>query len=216
MISIEITQEAYDALTASKFETASDAILATMPKKRGTRKPESWKLFFATYPANKKGGTDASAWKAAKREGLTEEDFKLMLDDVINRAKLMPSWATTYAQGIARYISDKIWLTPITPEVAKNGQNQYTGVTSQRASAAQRSAEQTYGVLARPQASGGNAEILQCDARNVQEPLGICGGATQEAVPINGRGDIHGEFSLVVEEDGTVIDRRDSQGANVL
>ena len=33
MPTIEITQEALEALESSKFETASDAILAAMPKK---------------------------------------------------------------------------------------------------------------------------------------------------------------------------------------
>jgi hypothetical protein len=100
-----------------KGDTSKQVALVIEKKPAKMKKPESWKLFFGTYPANKKGGTDTSAWKAALREGLTGDDFVLMLDDVVNRARLMPSWSTTYAQGITRYIADRIWLTPITPEV---------------------------------------------------------------------------------------------------
>jgi hypothetical protein len=106
-----------------KNDNSKEVTLVIEKRPARMKKPESWKLFFGTYPANKKGGTDTSAWKAALREGLTEDDFVLMLDDVVDRARLMPSWATTYAQGITRYIADRIWLTPITPEVKNAAQS---------------------------------------------------------------------------------------------
>jgi hypothetical protein len=87
-------------------------------KKTKTKKskPDSWKKFFDAYPENKKGGTDASAWKAAQREGLEENDFEIMRTDVLARKRASPRWYTTYALGITRYISERYWLTPIVPD----------------------------------------------------------------------------------------------------
>ena len=79
-------------------------------------KPESFKQFFTMYPPNKKGGTDATAWKKAKGLGFTDNDFILMTDDIEQRKALMPSWYATYAMGITKYLDERIWLTPITPE----------------------------------------------------------------------------------------------------
>lgn len=81
-------------------------------------KPESWKKFFALYPANKKGGTDATPWKKAKSMKLTNEDFDLILTDVENRKKLCPSWYSTFAYGITKYLTERFWLTPIQAETA--------------------------------------------------------------------------------------------------
>lgn len=84
--------------------------------KQKKSKPDSWKKFFQAYPENKKGGTDASAWKAAQREGLESEDFEAMLRDVLERKRQSPGWYSTFALGITRYISEKFWLTPIVPD----------------------------------------------------------------------------------------------------
>lgn len=85
-------------------------------RKNTKTKPQSFKDFFEAYPPNKKGGTDQTAWKKAQREKLTDEDFQLMLEDVLKRTELMPSWYAKYALRITGYIEEKIWLTPITPE----------------------------------------------------------------------------------------------------
>lgn len=91
------------------------------------KKSKSWKDFFLTYPENKKGGTDASAWEAAKREGLTDSDFEDMILDVADRKAFCPSWYSTYAPGITKYIKDRIWKTPIRREsVAPTIQDQLT------------------------------------------------------------------------------------------
>ena len=84
--------------------------------KKKVIKPESFKQFFTMYPPNKKGGTDATAWKKAKGLGFTDNDFILMTDDIEQRKALMPSWYATYAMGITKYLDERIWLTPITPE----------------------------------------------------------------------------------------------------
>ena len=84
--------------------------------KKKVIKPESFKQFFIMYPPNKKGGTDATAWKKAKGLGFTDNEFNLMIIDIEQRKALMPAWYKTYAIGITKYLDERIWLTPITPE----------------------------------------------------------------------------------------------------
>lgn len=84
--------------------------------KKKVTKPDSFKQFFKMYPPNKKGGTDATAWKKAKTLGFTDNEFNLMIDDIEKRKALMPSWYSTYAIGITKYLEERIWLTPITAE----------------------------------------------------------------------------------------------------
>lgn len=86
-------------------------------KKKRIKKPESFSRFFSLYPSNKKGGTDATAWKKAKSLKLTSSDFEMMANDVINRKAASPEWHNRYAQGITKYMEEKIWLTPL-PETA--------------------------------------------------------------------------------------------------
>ena len=100
----------------SKSDNTKQVALVTEKNAVKSKKPDVWKEFFKAYPEGKKGGVDTSAWKAAKSEGLEEPDFAAMLEDVIQRGNLMPSWRKTYAQGIVKYIRERIWLTPITPE----------------------------------------------------------------------------------------------------
>jgi len=73
----------------------------------------SWKTFFLSYPPNKKGGVDTVALRMAKKLKLTADDFSDMFTDVEKRKVLQPNWYNTYAQGICRYIEERIWLTPI-------------------------------------------------------------------------------------------------------
>lgn len=100
----------------SNQEPVKDNISVENPKPKTKRDFPHWKLFFDAYPENKKGGTDTSAWDAAKRNGLDDNDFQLMLDDVQRRTKETPTWYTTFALGICKYISERYWLTPITPD----------------------------------------------------------------------------------------------------
>lgn len=100
-------------------DTDTDTDTENRKKKQKKSKPDSWKRFFDAYPENKKGGTDAAAWKAAQREGLDDEDFEAMVADVEKRKRLCVSWYSTYALGITRYISERFWLTPITPDIRK-------------------------------------------------------------------------------------------------
>jgi hypothetical protein len=77
-------------------------------------KPEIWKEFYRSYPETRRGGSDATAWNKAKAMKLNDNDFQLMLDDVVNRKAFHSGWANPqYIQGITKYISEKLWLTPI-------------------------------------------------------------------------------------------------------
>lgn len=85
-------------------------------------KSETWKRFYAEYPENRRGGSDATAWKKAKQMRLTEQDFMDMLNDVANRKRNDGQWIQGYVQGITKYIGEEIWKTPIRPlQNAQNG-----------------------------------------------------------------------------------------------
>ena len=90
-----------------------ESINTIVDKPKRVVKPESWKAFFNCYPANKKGATDATAWKKAKSLNLADNDFILMAQDVLHRSNLSPEWLSTFAQGITKYIGEQIWLTPL-------------------------------------------------------------------------------------------------------
>ena len=96
------------------------------PIKKNVRKPQSFKEFFNLYPPNKKGGTDQTAWNKAKQLKLSDEDFKLMTDDIDQRKQKMPKWYETYAPGITKYLSESFWLTPVIEE-KEDGTSQSTG-----------------------------------------------------------------------------------------
>ncbi len=80
-------------------------------------KPQSFKDFFTAYPIHRKGGSDASAWKAWKSEKLTEDDAQLAIDWLTHSASLNPDWQSEangqYVFGITKFIRERIWLTPI-------------------------------------------------------------------------------------------------------
>jgi hypothetical protein len=84
------------------------------PKRRA--KTDAWKQFFDDYPANKKGGTDTTAWKKAKSLDLSDNDFELMAADVRQRKRCCPAWYSRFALGICKYMQERFWLTPIEPE----------------------------------------------------------------------------------------------------
>lgn len=93
-------------------------------KKKRTIKPDSWKQFYSEYPEHRRGGTDATAWKKAKAMRLTEEDFQLMVADVINRKHNDGQWLENsgqYIPGITKYIDQQTWKTPV--RAIQNSQN---------------------------------------------------------------------------------------------
>ena len=79
-------------------------------------KPKSFTAFYNLYPSGKKGGVDVSAWTKAKKMGLADKDFRLMVANLENRMVLTPEWYETYAQGICKYLEEKIWLAPVKQE----------------------------------------------------------------------------------------------------
>jgi len=89
---------------SNSFESVNESIC---------KKSDLFKRFFLIYPVNKKGGTDATAWKKAKALKLKDSDFELMITDIEKRKSLTPEWFTTFALGICKYLDQKFWLTPI-------------------------------------------------------------------------------------------------------
>ncbi|ODN41212.1 hypothetical protein [Piscirickettsia litoralis] len=83
-------------------------------------KPEIFKRFFAEYPATRRGGTDAWAWKKWKSLKIDEETGQKMLADVIARKQRDRLWLEGKIFGITRYLKEKIWLTPIDEGINQN------------------------------------------------------------------------------------------------
>lgn len=90
---------------------------STKEKKPRKMKPEKFKQFFDIYPAHRKGGTSASAWKAWQSEGLGEESAALALLWLQNAAMNDQGWGVDgggqFVLGITKFIRDQQWLTPI-------------------------------------------------------------------------------------------------------
>ena len=90
-------------------------------------KPQIWKDFYRAYPENRRGGTDATAWKAAQSERLNEDDFETMYQDILKRGKL------SYCPGITKYIREKRWLTPLPYEEVDNGSSRKLSLSERSA-----------------------------------------------------------------------------------
>jgi hypothetical protein len=97
---------------SNSLEPVNETVISIVHKR--ICKSDLWKEFYQNYPETRRGGTDATAWNKAKAMKLTDNDFQLMLDDVVNRKAFHSGWANPqYIQGITKYISEKLWLTPI-------------------------------------------------------------------------------------------------------
>ena len=102
-----------------KILTTKDTITTDIdktPVSPRLKKPEAFKKFFKSYPAHRKGGTDASAWNAWKSEKLTDEDAQAAFDWLTLAAKQNNDWETNangqFVFGITNFIRDRKWLTP--------------------------------------------------------------------------------------------------------
>ena len=82
-------------------------------RKKPVLKPESFKRFWNEYPEFRRGGNNTQAWKTAQTMKLSEDDFVMMTNDVINRKQMSPEWRTQYAPGITKYIQNEIWKTAL-------------------------------------------------------------------------------------------------------
>lgn len=92
--------------------------------------------FFKAYPAHRKGGSDAAAWKAWKSEKLTDDDCVLAVSWLKNAAAVEPSWGFSangqFVIGITRFIRERHWLTPL----PKAGHNSHLDIAVYHESAA--------------------------------------------------------------------------------
>ncbi len=103
-----------------KDTITKDTITKDIPKtpvSSRIKKPKQFKAFFKLYPAHRKGGTDAQAWKVWKSEKLTDLDAQSALDWLTSAANTNPDWKTEangqFVFGITKFIRDKKWLTPL-------------------------------------------------------------------------------------------------------
>ena len=99
-------------------------------KKTRVTKSYTWKRFYEEYPEERRGGSDATPWKKAKKMRLTEFDFIDMLEDVIKRKAACPQWHQGFVQGITKYIDEEIWKTPIRSSQLGTGNDHSTANAS--------------------------------------------------------------------------------------
>jgi phage replication O-like protein O len=103
------------------------------------KKPEQFKKFFKAYPAHRKGGTDAQAWKVWKSEKFTDEDAQAAFDWITLAAKTDVAWGTDangqFIFGITNFLRDKKWLTPI-PQPMNQSSGKRQSVSDHNAQAA--------------------------------------------------------------------------------
>ena len=128
-------------LTQKKDTITKDTItkdIEKSPAKLRIKKPDSFKQFFNLYPAHRKGGTDAQAWKAWKSEKLTEFDSLAALEWLTQAASQDNDWKTEangqYVLGITNFIRNKKWLTPI-PQKSNATYNNASSFSEHNASA---------------------------------------------------------------------------------
>lgn len=117
-------------LTQKKDTITKDTITKDIDKtpiSSRIKKSDQFKEFFKSYPAHRKGGTDAQAWKAWKSEKFTDEDAQAALDWIILAAEANPDWGTDangqFVFGITNFIRDKKWLTPSPQSMNKTSGN---------------------------------------------------------------------------------------------
>ena len=107
----------------TSVNTSEDTSVNNINVPKKIVKPDSFKEFFDIYPENRKGGSDRSAWDKAKKLKLTDDDFKLMINDVLQRKERHTQWLNGYVQGVTKYMDECVWKTPIITE-QQNGQSQ--------------------------------------------------------------------------------------------
>ena len=194
MISIEITQEAYDALTASKFETASDAILKACPKKKAKFDP----LQDVPHTVDFAAWSDWVHFRKTKRKPVSKlaakKQWELLssFNPIIQKQMIDSSIQNDY-QGL------------FAPKGGSNGQNQPA-----RVSHAQRSASDTEQLLAYANAIENGDSFMGANGPALPQSMDSCGG------PSIGERQTVEEFQLVAEEDGTFIERGVYKGDGAL
>lgn len=187
MPTIEITQEAYDALESSKFETASDAILAAMPKKKAKFDP----LQGVPNAVNFASWSDWVHFRREKRKALSARAAGMQI-------KMLSEYPYQIQEQIINSSIQNDYQGLFAPKGGSNGQNQPA-----RQSRADRSTSATQQLLAYADALENGDTIVREDESALRGPVGVPAGRS-----IGRSGEPISDFQLVVEEDGTVDDRR--------
>ena len=183
---IEITQEAADALESSKFDNASEAILAAIPKKKQKFNPTDCVPTAVNFAA----WSDWVFFRKEKRKPISKRAASMQL-------KMLAEYDYTTQQQIIDSSIQNDYQGLFAPKGGSNGQNRYTN-----SSHAQRSASDSEQLLAIASALEDGHGAMGANEPALPQPVdsgrGLCNTGWQ-AEP---------EFQLVAEEDGTVIDRR--------
>ena len=185
MPTIEITQEAYDALQSSKFDSASDAILSAMPKKKAKFDP----LQGVPDAVNFEAWSDWVSCRKERRKPLTKRSASMQL-------KMLSRHPRSVQQQIINSSIQNDYTGLFEPKGGAYGQNQHN-----RISTAQRSSNDTERLLAHASALEASNGYVGAYEPALPQPLGSPRGSGN-----GGRQDVE-EFQLVAEEDGTFIDR---------
>lgn len=194
MITIQITEEAHAALQASKFKTASDAILAAMPKKRAKFDP----LAIVPDAVNMAAWADWVAFRKEKRKPLSKRAAGMQLKFLANYPPLVQK------QIIDTSIQND-YQGLFEPKGGQYGQNQLAG-----GSHAQRSANDTQQLLAYAAAIENGNGTMGANGAALPQPMDSGRGAS------NGEWQPVEEFQLVAEKDGTFIERGICEGDGAL
>ena len=106
-------------------------ITATIPKFRTVEKPArkvtpAWfKEFWRMYPAYRRGGNYSFGWKKWQSLGLTQDDASKAKEWLLAAAKVDAAWAqdaiSGFAFGLARFINESHWLTPMPVKPTSGG-----------------------------------------------------------------------------------------------
>lgn len=116
--------------TISKIEPVGTKIERVSSKMEPTAKPArkvtpAWfKELWRMYPAYRRGGNYSFGWKKWQSLGLTQDDASKAKEWISDAAKNDIAWAqdatSGFAFGLARFISESHWLTPV-PVPQKHG-----------------------------------------------------------------------------------------------
>lgn len=103
-------------------EDKNNTSVAIAPVKQvRMKKSNSFKDFYSIYPAHRKGGTDATAWKKWKTCRLTDDDAEQAIA-WLSIALNISGWSNSnYVPGITKFIEEKRWLTPLPNQQSTTG-----------------------------------------------------------------------------------------------
>lgn len=87
--------------------------------------PAWFKELWGMYPAHRRGGNHSFSWKKWQSLSLTEDDASKAKEWLLAAAKVNAAWAqdatSGFAFGLARFINESHWLTPVPVKPTSSG-----------------------------------------------------------------------------------------------